>query len=70
MIILKSEIDSLFLHAWIQYHKITISQLELKPAKKTNQVQTGLMQQIFIHLYNCALYALFRSGSEIFAEID
>ena len=39
MIILKSEIDSLFLHAWIQYHKITISQLELKPAKKTNQVQ-------------------------------
>ena len=39
MIILKSEIDSLFLHAWIQYHKITIDQLELKLAKKSNQVQ-------------------------------
>ena len=39
MIILKSEIDSLFLHAWIQFHKITISQLKLKPAKKSNQVQ-------------------------------
>ena len=39
MIILKSEIDSLFLHTWINYHKITIDQLELKPAKKTNQVQ-------------------------------
>ena len=39
MIILKSEIDYLFLHAWIKFHKITIDQLELKPAKKTNQVQ-------------------------------
>jgi len=39
MIILKSEIDSLFLHAWIQYHKLTTNQLELKPAKKTNQIQ-------------------------------
>ena len=27
------------------------------------------MQQIFIHLYNCALYALFRSGSEILQKL-
>ena len=39
MIILKSEIDSLFLHAWIHYHKITIDQLELKPAKQNSKVQ-------------------------------
>ena len=39
MLILKSEIDCLFLHAWIKYHKISIDQLKLKPAKKTNQVQ-------------------------------
>ena len=39
MIILKSEIDSLFLHAWIKYHKITIDQLELKPAKQNSRVQ-------------------------------
>ena len=39
MIILKSEIDCVFLHAWIKYHKLTIDQLELKPVKKTNQVQ-------------------------------
>ena len=39
MIILKSEIDSLFLHAWIQYHKITIDQLELKLAKQNSKVQ-------------------------------
>ena len=39
MIILKSEIDCLFLHAWIKYHKLTIDQLQLKPAKKTCQVQ-------------------------------
>ena len=39
MIILKSEIDCLFLHAWIKYHKLTIEQLQLKPAKKTCQVQ-------------------------------
>ena len=39
MIILKSEIDSLFLHAWIRYHKLTINQLELKPAKQNSKVQ-------------------------------
>ena len=39
MIILKSEIDCLFLHTWIKYHKISIDQLQLKPAKKTNNRQ-------------------------------
>ena len=39
MILLKSEIDCLFLHAWIKYHKLTIDQLQLKPTNKTNQVQ-------------------------------
>ena len=39
MIILKSEIDSLFLHAWIQYHKLTTNQLELKPAKQNSRIQ-------------------------------
>ena len=33
------------------------------------QVQTGLMQQIFIHLNNCELYALFGSGSEILQKL-
>ena len=39
MLILKSEIDCLFLHAWIKYHKITIDQLQLKPAKQDSRVQ-------------------------------
>ena len=37
--------------------------------KNKNQVNTGLMQQIFILLYNCAFYALFRSGSGILHEL-
>ena len=37
--------------------------------KNKNQVNTGLMQQIFILLYNCAFYALFRSGSGFLHEL-
>ena len=37
--------------------------------KDKNQVKTGLMQQIFILFYNCAFYALFRSGSGILHEL-
>ena len=39
MIILKSEIDCLFLHAWIKYHKITTDQLQLKPAKQNSKIR-------------------------------
>ena len=38
MIILKSDIDSVFLHAWLKLHKFTSDQLELKP-KHTNRFE-------------------------------
>ena len=39
MIILKSEIDCLFLHAWIKFHKISIDQLQLTEAKRNSKLQ-------------------------------
>ena len=37
--------------------------------KDNNQVNTGLIQQIFILLYNCEFYALFRFGSGFLHEL-
>ena len=48
MIILKSEIDSLFLHAWIKLHKLTVDQLELKPAKKNSKAQKHEITNEFV----------------------
>ena len=73
MIILKSEIDSLFLHAWIKFHKLTVDQLELKPAKKTNQIQkheitNGLVQVQLENDYKHYLQS--KQSVEDFLNID
>ena len=73
MFILKSEIDSLFLHAWIQYHKITIDQLELKPVKKTNQVQKyEITSEVVLGQldYDYKLFTQSKQSVEDFLNID
>ena len=73
MIILKSEIDSLFLHAWIKFHEISIDQLQLKPARKTNQVQKyEITNELILSLLDNDYQSFLRSNRSVedFLHVD